>query len=135
MKSRTVVRKQETYLAVRCFREELQTVKNAARAANQSMSEYVRTKLLADLLLIPSQSPAIPLSESKSKQTFTPANHSTEKNAARANQIDSAATRKFGHDLGCQCIECSRYRRMFGKPSANVSPAFAENKRRKKSES
>src|ERR1700687_349333 len=135
MKRRTVVRKQETYLAVRCFREELQTVKNAARAANQSMSEHVRTKLLADLLPIESLSLANPIPVSESEQTFTSTNTSAKETAARANQIDSAAARKFGHEVCCQGIECSRYRRMFGKPSANVSPAFAENKRRKKSES
>jgi uncharacterized protein (DUF1778 family) len=127
---RTAVRKQEKYLAVRCFTEEMETIRNAAKQAGVSMSEYVRTKLLADLQPIPSQSQAIPLSQSSSEQIFTATNHSAKETAARRSQIDSAAARKFGHEVGCACIECSRYRRMFGKPSANES-VLRETQKRK----
>lgn len=135
MKSRIQVRSQDAVLAgIRLFKEELNAIKSDAKAQNMSLSAYVRGKLLANHPSIPSQSPASPESQTASEQTFAHSNKANEETAARRSQIDSAAARKFGHEVGCQCIECARYRRMFGKPSANVSPAFAEKKQRKKGE-
>lgn len=135
MKTRLSVRAQDCTLGtVRMFKEELNAIRTAAKQANQSLSEYVRNKLLSDLQAILCDSPPSPAPILRSEQTFTHSHSNNDKNVARANQIDSAAARKFGHEVGCACIECSRYRRMFGKPSANVSPVFAEKKQRKKSE-
>jgi mobilization protein NikA len=92
--------------------EELAAIKSAAKQAGISVSEFVRQKLLADLQPILSQSPPIPEALQNRNQPLQVKSNGIENDAAR--QIDNDVSRKTSHAVGCDCVVCARYRRMFG---------------------
>jgi mobilization protein NikA len=114
------------WLTVRMLESEWEALKQRASAANQTIPNYVRVRLLADYLPVPaiqrkksnnSQSEASALLQSKQSQ-----NEKLNEKLS-ASEIEGICARKTNHVLGCDCVVCEKQRRrlrdFLGKQSAN----------------
>ena len=127
--------RQNCSLYIRLFADELQSIKDAAAREGESVSEYVRSCVLASvepgmndkpktvrMKEIPA--PARAYQSEDPLPTFVPnVMPPIAQPDKEWSETDKMIARKNAHALGCECIYCDRIREMFKEKKPAAAPA------------
>ena len=106
---------QQRTIGIRLFADERETLENAAKQANKSLSDYVREKLFTPVKEI---SPAIPPPNCGQFEPLEKENRNGEAGeffSTIKNGPSDAVSKKTGHRLACDCFACGRLRALLKK--------------------